>query len=232
MGIATRVIPVLLWDEHGCVKGRQFDKSRRIGSIEDRLRVIERRDVDELIILDVSSLAPRFDAVSKLCDNLFCPVTIGGGVKNVADIGRLLRCGADKVAVNRMVRESPNSVRSAAERFGAQAITAALDVRSGGDDPIATAAHVQHLGAGEILLTSVERDGMMGGYDLDLIRSVSSAVSIPVIAAGGCGSYEHMEQALAAGAHAVASGAFFQFCEATPKGAARHLKAQGIHTRT
>jgi cyclase len=194
--------------------------------------VIERRDVDELIILDVSSLAPRFDAVSKLCDNLFCPVTIGGGVKNVADIGRLLRCGADKVAVNRMVRESPNSVRSAAERFGAQAITAALDVRSGGDDPIATAAHVQHLGAGEILLTSVERDGMMGGYDLDLIRSVSSAVSIPVIAAGGCGSYEHMEQALAAGAHAVASGAFFQFCEATPKGAARHLKAQGIHTRT
>jgi cyclase len=194
--------------------------------------VIERRDVDELIILDVSSLAPRFDAVSKLCDNLFCPVTIGGGVKNVNDIGRLLRCGADKVAVNRMVRESPNCVRSAAERFGAQAITAALDIRSGGDDPIAQAAHVQHLGAGEILLTSVERDGMMGGYDLDLIRSVSSAVSIPVIAAGGCGSYEHMEQALAAGAHAVASGAFFQFCEATPKGAARHLKANGIHTRT
>jgi cyclase len=194
--------------------------------------VIERRDVDELIILDVSSLAPRFDAVSKLCDNLFCPVTIGGGVKNVNDIGRLLRCGADKVAVNRMVRESPNLVREAAERFGAQAITAALDVRSGGDDPISSAAHVQHLGAGEILLTSVERDGMMEGYDLELIRSVSSAVSIPVIAAGGCGSYEHMEQALAAGAHAVAAGAFFQFCEATPKGAARHLKASGINTRT
>jgi cyclase len=194
--------------------------------------VIERRDVDELIILDVSSLAPRFDAVSKLCDNLFCPVTIGGGVKNVNDIGRLLRCGADKVAVNRMARENPQLVREASERFGAQAITVGIDVYGGSENAAKTAAHVQHLGAGEILLTSVERDGMMEGYDLELIRSVSSAVSIPVIAAGGCGSYEHMEQALAAGAHAVASGAFFQFCEATPKGAARHLKAQGIHTRT
>jgi cyclase len=231
MGIATRIIPVLLWSEHGCVKGKQFDKSRRIGAIEDRLRVVERRDVDELIILDVSSLAPRFDAVSKLCDNLFCPVTIGGGVKNVADIGRLLRCGADKVAVNRMARERPELVREASERFGAQAITVGIDVRTG-DKPEAFARHVCDLGAGEILLTSVERDGMMEGYDLELIRSVSSAVSIPVIAAGGCGSYEHMEQALAAGAHAVAAGAFFQFCEATPKGAARHLKANGINTRT
>jgi cyclase len=221
-----------LWSEHGCVKGRKFDKSRCIGSIEDRLRVIERRDVDELIILDVSSLAPRFDAVSKLCDNLFCPVTIGGGVKNVNDIGRLLRCGADKVAVNRMARENPQLVREASERFGAQAITVGIDVYGGSENAAETAAHVQHLGAGEILITSVERDGMMEGYDLELIRSVSSSVSIPVIAAGGCGSYEHMEQALAAGAHAVASGAFFQFCEATPKGAARHLKANGINTRT
>jgi cyclase len=221
----------LLWDEHGCVKGRQFNKDRRIGSIQDRLRVIERRDVDELIILDVSSLAPRFDAVSKLCDNLFCPVTIGGGVKNVNDIGRLLRCGADKVAVNRMARENPALIREAAERFGSQAIVVGMDVR-GGHDHAGFAARMESLGAGEILLTSVERDGMMEGYDLELIRSVSSAVSIPVIAAGGCGSYEHMEQALAAGAHAVAAGAFFQFCEATPKGAARHLKANGINTRT
>jgi cyclase len=179
----------------------------------------------------VSSLAPRFDAVSKLCDNLFCPVTIGGGVKNVNDIGRLLRCGADKVAVNRMARESPYLIRTASERFGAQAITVSMDIR--GDEPVVDrAVELERLGAGEILLTSVERDGMMEGYDLELIRSVSSAVSIPVIAAGGCGSYEHMEQALAAGAHAVAAGAFFQFCEATPKGAARHLKASGINTRT
>jgi cyclase len=191
-------------------------------------------------------LAPRFDAVSKLCDNLFCPVTIGGGVKNVNDIGRLLRCGADKVAINSMAIEHPEFVRKASERFGAQAIvvhiaaaggisgTNAPQICGGNGRPACAriASEMEHLGAGEILLTSVERDGMMEGYDLELIRSVSSAVSIPVIAAGGCGSYEHMEQALAAGAHAVASGAFFQFCEATPKGAARHLKANGINTRT
>jgi cyclase len=179
----------------------------------------------------VSSLAPRFDAVSKLCDNLFCPVTIGGGVKNVNDIGRLLRCGADKVAVNKMAIESPHLINEAAKRFGNQAIVVGIDIRD-----VSTAREralrAEALGAGEILLTSVERDGMMEGYDLELIRSVSSAVAIPVIAAGGCGSYEHMEQALAAGAHAVAAGAFFQFCEATPKGAARHLKANGINTRT
>lgn len=194
------------------------------------MRVIERRDVDELIILDVSPLAPRFDAVSKLCENLFCPVTIGGGVRNVNDIGRLLRSGADKVAINRMAREQPHLVRMASERFGAQAIVVGIDVR--GDEPVVDRAmELENLGAGEILLTCVERDGMMQGYDLDLIREVSKAVSIPVIACGGCGSYEHMQEAIEAGAHAVASGAFFQFCEATPKGAARHLKANGIHTR-
>jgi cyclase len=231
VGIATRIIPVLLWDEHGAVKGKQFSKDRRIGSIQDRIRLIERRDVDELIILDVSSLAPRFDAVSELCDNLFCPVTIGGGVRNASDIARLLRCGADKVAVNRMAREQPDLIREASERFGAQAIVAAVDVRGETKDCARLCTSLETLGAGEILLTSVERDGMMNGYDLDLIRSVSSAVSIPVIAAGGCGSYEHMQQALDAGAHAVASGAMFQFMEATPKGAARYLKEHGIQTR-
>jgi imidazole glycerol-phosphate synthase subunit HisF len=211
----------------------------------DRLRVIERRDVDELIILDVSSLAPRFDEVSRLCENLFCPVTIGGGVRNVQDIARLLRSGADKVAINRMAFERPEFVREAAERFGSQAIVVSIDVmdtnaaesgRHGRrfyskSNAAHFAADFQHRGAGEILLTSVDRDGTLSGYDLDLIKEIAGAVSIPVIAAGGCGSYEHMEQAIAAGAHAVASGAMFQFCEATPKGAARHLKAQGINTR-
>jgi len=186
VGIATRIIPTLLWDEHGAVKGRQFSKDRRIGSMQDRLRLIERRDVDELIILDVSSLAPRFDAVSELCDNLFCPVTIGGGVKNVSDIARLLRSGADKVAVNRMARERPDLVAEASRKFGAQAITVGVDHRDG--DCVLRCTDVERLGAGEILLTCVERDGMMCGYDLDLIRRVTSAVSIPVIAAGGCGS--------------------------------------------
>lgn len=189
----------------------------------------------------MSRLAPRFDEVSKLCDNLFCPVTIGGGVRNVNDIARLLRSGADKVAVNSMAIDT-DLVERGAERFGSQAIVVSIDVQGGRVctdsakrptelEPVRWAREVQDRGAGEILLTSIERDGMMNGYDLDLIREVSSAVSIPVIAAGGCGSYEHMQQALEAGAHAVASGAMFQFTETTPKEAARHLKQCGIPAR-
>ena len=234
MGVKRRIVPVILWDEHGSVKGQRFDKSRRIGSMEDRLRLIERRDVDELIILDVSRLAPRFEAVSELCSNMFCPVTIGGGVKNVADIRRMLACGADKVSINSSALQQPSFISDAAERFGAQAVVVSIDVMGGmvgAKLPADWAAEVERLGAGEILLTSVDRDGTMLGYDLDLIRDVSSAVSIPVIAAGGCGSYEHMVDALKAGAHAVASGAMFQFADATPKGAARYLAEHGIATR-
>jgi len=203
--------------------------------MEDRLRLIERRDVDELIILDVSRMAPRFEAVSELCANMFCPVTIGGGVKNVADIRRLLASGADKVSINSGALQRPGFVAEAAERFGSQAVVLSIDVCEGvvggRKRPAEWASEVERFGAGEILLTSVDRDGTMLGYDLDLIREVSSAVSIPVIAAGGCGSYEHMADALKAGAHAVASGAMFLFREQTPKGAARFLAEQGIPTR-
>jgi cyclase len=201
--------------------------------MDDRLRVIERRDVDELIILDVAATpenrGPRFDEISRFCENLFCPVTVGGGVRNVNDIARLLRSGADKVAVNTVAIERPELVSEAAQRFGSQAIVASIDVRGGlvasccgsvdTDRPPVAWAH------------ELDRDGTLSGYDLDLIEEIAGAVSIPVIACGGCGSYEHMHQALSAGAHAVAAGAMFQFTETTPKGASRHLKAEGFHTR-
>lgn len=190
--------------------------------MKDRLRLLERRDIDELIILDIAATpeerGPRFAEVSELCAGMFCPVTVGGGIRSLDDIRELLRCGADKVSI----RTASHLILEASRKFGAQAIVA--DVRNVEE---ALAAH----GAGELLLQSVGRDGMMCGYDLDLIRSVSSAVDIPVIAAGGCGSYDHMRQAIEAGAHAVASGAMFQFCEATPKGAARYLNDHGIAAR-
>jgi cyclase len=183
---------------------------------------LERRDVDELLLLDVgagpSGRGPDFELVSDLCSMMFCPVTVGGGVRSLDDIRELLRCGADKVSI----RTARHLVSEASRKFGAQAIV--VDVRS-----VDEAKAVQ--GAGELLLQSVERDGMMCGYDLDLIRDVSSAVDIPVIAAGGCGSYEDMRQAIEAGAHAVAVGAAFQFCEITPKGAARYLNEHGIAAR-
>ncbi len=244
---------MLLWNEHGCVKGKQFNPGRCIGSIVDRVRLLERRDVDELIILDIAATpnnrGPRFEEVKELCKNLFMPVTIGGGIRSCEDVRQLLACGADKVAINTAAIENPELIDDASKRFGAQAIVIGIDFIEG-DRSIdggrvvghcgcaATsrsvaiwAQEVEARGAGEILLTSIDRDGMMNGYDLDLIASVVSAVSIPVIVAGGCGSYQHMQEALNAGAHAVASGAMFQFLDATPKGAARYLHEHGIPTR-
>jgi len=207
---------------------------------------LERRDVDELIILDVSatpnSRGPRFEEVTQLCENLFMPVTIGGGVRHVGDFKRLLAGGADKVACCTGFLERPEFITEASEKFGAQAVVAAIDVKSHSlwarcgsrqieRTPVEWAQEVEARGAGEILLTSIERDGMLNGYDLDLIRSVADAVDIPVIAAGGCGSYVHLEEAFNAGAHAVAVGAAFQFTEATPRGAARYLHEQGFQVR-
>jgi cyclase len=238
---------VLLYDDHGCVKGRQFSKDRRIGSLIDRVRVIERRDVDELILLDVAATpnnrGPRFDLIKEVCSNLFCPVTVGGGVRTLADIRELLNSGADKVSIGTSALERPEFITEASDKFGAQAVVVSVDVRDGevwsrcggartGRSPVEWAQECERRGAGEILLTAVERDGTLLGHDRVSVERLSKAVGIPVIAAGGCGSYEHMALALDAGAHAVASGAMFQFCDATPKGAARYLKEHGYSTRT
>ncbi len=246
MVLATRVIPVLLFNDRGAVKGKQFKSDRVIGSIRDRLQLLERRDIDELILLDIAATlegrGPRFEMLADLCSGMFCPVTAGGGIRSHDDIRQLLRCGADKVAINTMAIKAPNTVDDCARRFGSQCITVAIDVsdetvrshcgrRDTGLDPIEWAGVLEHRGAGEILLTSIDRDGMMCGYDLDLISEVSNAVDIPIIAAGGCGSYQDMQAAIEAGAHAVAVGAFFQFCEATPKEAARYMNGHGIATR-
>jgi cyclase len=212
----------------------------------DRLRLLERREVDEIIILDISATpnnrSPRFDEVKSLCENLFMPVTVGGGVKNVNDIRRLLESGADKVAINTMALQRPELIDEASRKFGAQAIVISIDSLSGmcrshGSrngtvlGAVEAAREFEARGAGEILLTDVERDGTMEGYNLDLIRSVSESVSIPVIACGGCSSYEDMERAFKAGAHAVAVGALFQFTDSTPREASRFLTERGIPCR-
>lgn len=190
----------------------------------DRLRLLERRDIDELIILDIAATpngrGPRFEEIAELCAGMFCPITVGGGIRSLDDIRQLLAIGADKCSI----RTAKHLISEASRKFGAQAIV--VDVRD-----VEEAQNAEADGAGELLLQSIDRDGMMCGYDLDLIRSVSSAVSIPVIAAGGCGTYEHMREAIEAGAHAVASGAMFQFADATPKGAARYLYEHGIPVR-
>jgi cyclase len=231
--LAKRVIPTMLVRGRTLVKGQKFDSWRSIGHALQSARIHAARGVDELCILDISATAegrgPDLDLVRELSDGCFIPITVGGGVRTLEDINQLLRAGADKVCI----RSGRSVIPAASQHFGRQAIVYSLDVGPCADHKavVNAARNFEELGAGEILLQSEERDGMMQGYDLELIRQVSAAVNIPVIASGGCGTYEHMLQAFKAGADACASGAMFAFTDNTPKGAARFLKSKKIEVR-
>lgn len=244
-------MPTLLYRDVGLVKGTRFDSSRRVGSLMQAVKVYNLREVDELVFLDISATlqarAPDFELVDDFADECFMPLTVGGGIRSVEDVGRLLAVGADKVSVNTAAVENPALVSEIAARFGSQCVVVSIDARrvdggwtvvtrSGthdtGLDPVEFAKRVQELGAGEILLTSVDRDGTMEGYDVELTAAVSGAVTIPVIASGGAGGYAHMAEAVQrGGASAVAAAAIFHFTQATPLEAKRYLREQGIAVR-
>ena len=250
--LKVRVIPTLLYREFGLVKGVRFETRRQIGAPMQAIKVYELRGVDELVFLDVVATTeergPDAALIDDLADDCFMPFTVGGGVRNAADVRRLLEVGADKVSVNTALVENPAAVEEAAGRFGSQCIVASVDtmrddagsttvwVRSAsrptGRDPVEVARHAESLGAGEILLTSIDRDGTMDGYDIETLRAVVDAVSIPVIASGGAGSYEHMAEAIeAGGASAVAAASIFHFTQLTPLGAKEHLRSRGVPVR-
>ena len=251
--LKARIIPTLLWRNFGLVKGTQFNSWRRVGSVLPAIKVYNSRDVDELILVDITASPdgqePDFDGFADVSDECFVPFTAGGGITSVDHITRLLRAGADKVCINSAAYADPALIDAAALRFGAQCVVASIDVhaldggryechshagtRPTGRDPVGWARELADRGAGEILLTSIDRDGTMEGYDLALIETVASAVSIPVIAAGGAGTYEHLRQAIQeAGASAVAAASIFHFTEQTPAGAKAHLQAAGVAVRT
>jgi len=250
--LKVRVIPTLLWKNHGLVKGVGFDSWRRVGSVMPAIKVYNTREVDELVLVDITATAegrePDYEAVEDLSADCFVPLTVGGGIRTVEHIQRLLHAGADKVSVNSAAYTTPELITVAANRFGTQCVVASIDVKavpgggcecvshSGsaprGFDPCDWAARMEALGAGEILLTSVERDGTMTGYDLELIRRVSDRVRIPVIASGGAGNYQHLTEAvLEGGASAVAAASIFHFTEQTPLGAKEHMAKSGIPAR-
>lgn len=247
MGLAVRVIPTLLARGHQLVKGERFQSWRSVGHVQQAVKIHQARGVDELIVLDIAATpagrGPDFAFIEQLTEECFMPVTVGGGVRSVNDVKRLLACGADKVAIGTAICKVGFILRDCADKFGSQAIVAAVDVGYGGTTMIACGAeHWSHSavefatfctdhGAGEILLTSIDREGTMQGYDLDLIRAVAEAVSIPVIAHGGCSGPMDMAKAVHAGASAVAAGALFQFTDWTPRGCAEYLAANGVEAR-
>lgn len=238
MPLAKRIIPTLLCRGRQLVKGVAFNSWRSVGLVAQAVRIHQARGVDELVLLDIAATSegrgPDLKLVEELTKDCFMPIAVGGGVRTVEDVKALLRAGADKVVIRTGGAEL---VRAVAPVVGCQAIVAAVDAKptnhGGGMYRWArnTAKEFQEAGAGEILLTSVMREGTMTGYDLYLIQDVSQAVTIPVIAHGGCGTYKHMLEAIEAGADAVAAGAMFQFTDQTPRGAAEYLQAHGVETR-
>lgn len=229
------------------IKGAQFASWRTVGHAAQACRIHAMRGVDELVLLDIGATpegrGPDLALVEELSDVCYMPLAVGGGVRTIEDVSKLLRAGADKVVICTAVCEVPDFIEECSDYYGAQAIVVAIDVLGGNTtmircgtktwshSPVEYAQWANRHGAGEILLTSIDREGTLHGYDLDLIKAVSSAVDIPVIANGGCGTYEHMHQALEAGADAVAAGAMFQFTDQTPKGAAEYLQARGVEVR-
>ncbi|PIR82450.1 imidazole glycerol phosphate synthase subunit HisF [Candidatus Kaiserbacteria bacterium CG10_big_fil_rev_8_21_14_0_10_59_10] len=246
--LKVRVIPCLTIKDHKLVKSVRFRDHRNIGNYVAAVRVFNARDVDELIFLDLDAGKRGIErwiveAVTKEC---FMPVTLGGGVKTVEDVQLLLSAGADKVAMNSAVLECPRLIAEASRRYGSQCVVVSIDVRmvhagwrvfthggsaDGGKDAVSWAKEVEDLGAGEILLNSIDLDGTMEGYDTELIRAVADAVRIPVIALGGAGIPGDCVKAVQAGASAVAAASMFQYTQVTPNVIKRALADVGFPAR-
>ncbi len=250
--LKVRVIPTLLWKNFGLVKGVGFDSWRRIGPVLPAIKVYNSRDVDELILLDISATidgnVPDHDSVDDFSQECAVPFMVGGGIDNSEQIISLLHAGADKISINSAAYTNPDLVEASAKRFGSQCISVSIDAKRNGDgtygcyknaatiytekSPAAWAREMAARGAGEILLTSIDRDGTMLGYDLELVEQVTRAVDVPVIAAGGAGNYAHMiDVVINAGASAVAAASLFHFTEQTPAGAKNAMQAAGIPVR-
>jgi cyclase len=258
--LARRVIPCLDVRDGRVVKGVRFEQLVDAGDPVQAARAYDAAGADELVFLDVTASAEgrglMQHVAEAVAEAVFLPFTVGGGIASVDDARAILVAGADKVSVNTSAVQRPELVRELSERFGAQAIVVAIDARfvpgvpRGGPaaaprwevtthggrqvalpDAVAWAREVVALGAGEILLTSMDRDGTRDGYDLDLIRAVTHAVNVPVIASGGAGRVDHFAEALEAGADAVLAESLFHFGELTIAEVKRGIAARGIAVR-
>ncbi len=266
MGLAKRIIPCLDVDRGRVVKGVNFVNIRDAGDPVEIARRYDEQGADELTFLDITASSDDRETmahvVEQVASQVFIPLTVGGGIRTLADVRRMLNAGADKVSINTAAIANPEFVREAAERFGNQCIVVAIDAKSvtplrppgegsgaraepprwelfthggrrpTGLDAIEWAQRMTAYGAGEILLTSMDRDGTKRGFDLELTRAISEAVSVPVIASGGVGTLDHLADGILLGkADAVLAASIFHFAEYTIEQAKRHLQARGIEVR-
>ena len=250
--LKNRIIPCLDVKNGRVVKGINFVNLVDAGDPTEQAKIYDDQGADELCFLDISASNENrdiiLDTVKKTAEKCFMPLTVGGGVRSLEDIRKLLLAGADKISINTAAVINKNLVKESAEKFGSQCIVVAIDAKkvkenkwevfinggrnSTGIDVLKFSEKIEKLGAGEILLTSMDRDGTKKGYDLDLTKKVSSAVNIPVIASGGVGNLEHLSQGIKLGkASAVLAASIFHFGEHTILEAKQYLDSKGIPVR-
>lgn len=249
--IKNRIIPTLLWKDTGLVKGVKFDSWRRVDTVIPAIRVYNMREVDELILLDVAATTegrePDYESIKEFSSSCFVPFSVGGGIRTVDHIKKILRSGADKVVVNSVLYDDLELLREGARIFGSQCMIASVDCRFIDGDYYCYSHSgqkktehkvkdwiniLENNGAGEIIITSIDHDGTMTGYDHELIKMVVSHTTIPVIASGGASSYDDFYQAIVNdGASAVAAASIFHFTEMTPKQAKNYLREKGLNIR-
>ncbi len=251
MMLAKRIIPCLDVDKGRVVKGVKFQNLRDAGDPVEVAKSYEEQSADELVFLDITASAEErkimIEVVQRVAETIFIPFTVGGGVSSLEDIRRLLSAGADKVSINTAAVKNPQLIYESAKRFGSQCIVVAIDAKRSergwevyihggrtptGLDAVEWAKRVESLGAGEILLTSMDADGTKKGYDIELCRAVASAVSIPVIASGGAGTMEHFYEVFAkTNVDAALAASLFHFKEVSIPELKAYLKNKGVHVR-
>jgi cyclase len=252
--LAKRIIPCLDVDNGRVVKGVRFVEIKDAGDPVEIARRYDQEGADEITFLDITASADNRDTmvhvVEQVAGEVFIPLTVGGGIRTLEDIRRMLNAGADKVSINTAAVFRPEFVREAAERFGSQCIVVAIDAKQVSDSPrrweifthggrkptgldaIEWARRMVAYGAGEILLTSMDRDGTRQGFDLELTRAISEAVTVPVIASGGVGNLQHLADGIIEGkADAVLAASIFHFAEYTIREAKEYMAARGIEVR-
>ncbi|MFC1558947.1 imidazole glycerol phosphate synthase subunit HisF [candidate division KSB1 bacterium] len=251
--IAKRIIPCLDVNKGRVVKGVNFVNLIDAGDPVEQAKIYSKEKADELVFLDITASNEEreiiFDVVHKTAEEAFIPFTVGGGINDIEWIRKLLKAGADKISINTSAIKTPSLITEGAEKFGNQCIVVAIDAKripgenrwevyiNGGRTPMGLdavewAVKAESLGAGEILLTSMDRDGTKDGYDIELTNAISSSVGIPVIASGGCGNLEHLYEALSDGkADAVLAASIFHFREYTIDEVKDYLEKKGIVVR-
>ncbi len=250
--LAKRIIPCLDINQGRVVKGVNFVNLVDAGDPLENAKFYDEEGADEIIFLDITATSDKrdmiFDIAKQVADNIYTPFTVGGGIRNVEDMRRLVKAGADKVSMNSAAVKNPEIIRQGARIFGTQCIVVAIDAKrndkggfnvfiKGGrentyKDAIEWAKQVEELGAGEIMLTSMDRDGTRQGYDLELTKSISEAVHIPVIASGGVGEMQHLLEGFTLGkASAVLAASIFHFREISIKQVRDYLRSQNISVK-